>query len=317
MRLNLPLGGITPLEGLLFYGGFMGDEETKEAQVTEDQPDEGFGDAFSEAVAGEAPPEKEEESTDDKAEVKGEEGEGEEAPPPKPGKSEEKVESPESLEQKYKTLQGMYNQLKEEKKEKPPAPEEKAPPPPDFSALFDNLDADLSDDIREELTNYEEEFDHISRFEGLKREQLAKRLIALMEASFQKLGEQLKPLYKTVGETAQSAHYATLKGAHDDFEQIRDSGALKEWIDSKPKIFQKALKDVYQNGETQDVIELFDTFKEETNYKKSVTKGKEKPSERGLEIVKTKEKGIPASQPQARQAKEDDFSAAFKEAASK
>lgn len=310
----------------------MGDE-TKDVVVDESgqppegdgaPPDEGFGDAFKEAsdVEEEADKGKEEKPTGEEAEVKGkEEGGGDDAPLEKP---KEKDDPPESLEQQYKTLQGMFNKQKEELdtlKAQPPKGEDgkgkdEPPPPPDYTLLFQNLTEGLPEEILTELKDYEEEFDHISRFEGIKREQLAKRLIDLMNVSFKRFGEQLQPFFKAVGETAQSAHFTTLVTAHPDFEEIRDSGQLEKWIETQPKITQKAYRDVYKNGETSDVIELFDTFKKETGYKAAggAPKGKEKKSDRGLEVVKTKDKGIPPAQPQARQGKEDDFSSAFKEA---
>lgn len=305
----------------------MGDEDTKDVVVEDGgqppnddtPPDEGFGDAFKEAsdVPEEADKGKEDKPTGEEAEVKGEEGKDKDKPPEKP---EEKDEPPESLEQKYKTLQGMFNQKKEEldalKAAPPKGKEDEEPPPPDYTLLFQNLTEGLPEEILTELKDYEEEFDHISRFEGIKREQLAKRLIDLMNVSFKRMGEQLQPFFKAVGETAQSAHYTTLKTSHPDFEEIRDSGQLEKWIETQPKITQKAYRDVYKNGETSDVIELFDTFKKETGYKSdgAAPKGKEKKSDRGLEIVKMKEKGIPPAPPQPKQGKEDDFSSAFKEA---
>lgn len=284
--------------------------------ITGDPPDEGFGDAFAEASV--------EEPTDVKAEVKDkeeikEEKKEEEAPPEKSEKPEEKVETPESLEQKYKTLQGMYNQLKE-KEEKPPEKKEKEEAPPDYSLLFQDLPADLPDDIRAELEEYEEEYDHIAKYEGIKREQLAKRLIGLMNVSFQKFHDQIAPYLKVTAETAQSTHYSAIKQAHTDFEEIRDSGKLSEWIEGKPKYMRDAMTNVYKAGDTQDVVDLFNQFKTETNYKQDKTQSKKKADfdkENNLELVKTREAGIPPAPSKKQQAKDDDFSAAFAEASRK
>lgn len=294
--------------------------------IAGDPPDEGFGDAFAEAS-------EEKPTGEEKAEVKDEEKKSDEIKDEKKSeikseeeikKPEEKAETPESLEQKYKTLQGMYNQLKE-KEEKPPEKKEekKEEAPPDYSLLFQDLPADLSDDIRAELAEYEEEYDHISKYEGIKREQLAKRLIGLMNVSFQKFHEQIAPYLKATAETAQSTHYSAIKQAHTDFEEIRDSGKLNEWIDAKPKYMRDAMKTVYKAGDTQDVIDLFKQFKEETGYKPDKSQGKKKAEEKNLdkenslELVRTREAGIPPAPSKKQQAKEDDFSAAFAEASQK
>lgn len=305
----------------------MAGEENKEV-VTEvnDQPDEGFSEAFTEAAntgdksAGDKPEVKGNEGEKEEEEVKEEVKEEKEESSPPPEKSEEKGETLESLEQKYKTLQGMYNKLAEEKGREQPKEEGKGDTtaPPDYSLLFKDLDEGLSEELKAELAEYEDEYDHIAKFEGIKREQLAKRIIGIINASFQEFSKQLEPYLKVTKETAQSSHYTALIQAHPDFEEIRDD--VKVWIGKQPKYLKEALQKVYRDGDTEDVIAMFQKYKDETGAGKKTTQPKRERNqdrESNLELVKTKEKGIPPANKMAERGTGDEFSQAFSEAANK
>jgi len=65
-------------------------------------------------------------------------------------------------------------------------------------------------------------------------------------------------------ETAAQAHYNAIYEAHPDADSIVESKELDDWLKSQPVHVRKGCEVVLQQGSTQDVIELFDTFKQET-----------------------------------------------------
>jgi hypothetical protein len=74
-------------------------------------------------------------------------------------------------------------------------------------------------------------------------------------------------------------HFAAINEAHPDFEQIRDSGALKTWVAAQSGILRNSLENVVANGSTEEVIEMVDLYKKATG-KATSTPNPEKESEK-------------------------------------
>lgn len=92
-----------------------------------------------------------------------------------------------------------------------------------------------------------------------------------MKIANQVIGDRLKDIepqlkkIETIEETqvAQTTddHFSAIEEAHSDFREIRDTGKLKTWIEAQPTYLQKALNDVAEKGSSEDVIEMFDSYK--------------------------------------------------------
>lgn len=302
----------------------MGDEN-KEGGLQEaideaaDQ-DEAFGSAFDEIASGEAPkPTNEEvvkEEEPKKAEVEKSVA-GEEVVKP------DKDSQTEDWEHKYKTLQGMYNKVEkdlkvlEEKVTQAETQKEQPKPKPleDVAHLFDDLIELIPEEDREEFKRYQEEMDNVNKFEGIRSKAMAKKLIDHFNASMQLLSNNIAPYLDMIKENSTSSHFSTIKGTHPDFEELRDSGQIKEWIGTQPKYMQEAYMKVYKGGEAEDVIDLIAKFKAD---KGIVNKDKTNATDervQSLSVVKNKQRGIQPSNTKA--TNKDDYSANWQEAASK
>lgn len=109
----------------------------------------------------------------------------------------------------------------------------------------------------------------LSLFGDFSEEGLAKGISELVEKRANelvdaKLEKALAPLKQSEAAKAAEAHYGAIYQAHPDADSIFESKELDDWIKSHPGYLQSALRDVFANGGTQDVIDLFDRFKEAT-----------------------------------------------------
>ena len=265
--------------------------------------------------------------------------------PVKP-KEEALPEKPEDYEHKYNTLQGLFSKEKEEKetlkgklddlqtkmsdidklqegtlKEKAEAEKKKGEL---AESLFD-LYADLTPDEKAELANYDEEFDVVSKTESKKRTLFEKKMKAyiadMVESSNKSLLTNLAPFLMASEKSSEESHFAAIKGKHQDFEKYRDDGSLKKWIDEQPGYLKKEMQRVYNEGEAEDVIDLFSRFKKENNIGTAgvdddKTKGDPDPAKakklEDLELVDSGKRAIGAG---GGVGKAQDFDAAFDEAA--
>ena len=215
-------------------------------------------------------------------------GEPKEEPKEEPkGANEEQT-----FEQRWKSLQGIYRHDKEEwskEREKllkeiealkkteaqnePPKKEEKIEPEvKSFADIISELN--LTDEQKEQLMEYESDYDVISKMEGLKRSAEMKKLksdiLEVLKSFEDKIQTQLKPASEFIEETkvekaeaAARAHFEAIEKSHPDYTVYRDDGSLLNWIKSKPKYLQPALLEVYKSGTAEDVIALISDFKDE------------------------------------------------------
>jgi hypothetical protein len=212
-------------------------------------------------------------------------------------------ETPEQMEQKYKTLQGMHRhdkavwdtektalltQIEEAKKAKSPNKEEKkktaAEEAQETQDFLDNLTAEE----KEELDGYEKNFEFVSKMEGMKRtKSLAKvlaridQLEAKVEERIAKTEAKVEPALKVAEENAREFHVKVIKEGYDledgthipghsDFEMYVKDGSIMKWIESKPNYLQGSLKRVAEKGSAQDVVDLLSDFKRENNIQHTV-----------------------------------------------
>lgn len=190
-------------------------------------------------------------------------------------------ESDEKYEQRYKTLQGIHRHDKEaweiekqsylaelENLRKSARPDLSAPDESTAEDLY-NESLTLTDEEKEEMARYEQDFDVVSAMEAKKRKidlsKLRKEFQETLKTSLNGIVSQLTPVLESVHKSDQERHFASIRGAHEDFEVYRDSGEIVSWIESKPAYIQRALKETYDNGTTQDIIDLISDFKQENN----------------------------------------------------
>ena len=221
----------------------------------------------------------------------------EKQPDAEPEKKTEKEpdESAEAYKQRWLTSQGIHKADREkweqeraefqakleaaQKSPDPPKKEEPAKEPEPFD-LRKILDTILTAEQKAELKEYEQEFDLVSKMEGLKYEAAFKKLYTdfaawkdeLQKSVLAQIDEKVKPTETFVAETQQAReeaekvfHFDSIRQAHPDFEKYRDEGAILKWIESKPAYLKAGMKEAYEHGTTADVIALIADFKTENN----------------------------------------------------
>ena len=212
-----------------------------------------------------------------------------ETPPAPPAPTPDPLET---AEQRYRTLQGILRHEKEQweaekaqltaqietvKTAQVPTPP--ATPEPAMSAFIESL----TDEQKTQLEEYEQDFDVVSKMEGLKRSMELGKLRkefdnwkAEIATQISAHSTQLEPVVSQIAEQERVTHFNTIRSGytredgsvvpgHPDFEKFRDDGSVLAWIESKPKYLQPALKDAYSQGTSQDVVDLFHDFKREQN----------------------------------------------------
>ena len=100
-------------------------------------------------------------------------------------------------------------------------------------------------------------------FGDFSEEALAAGIEKLVAARVQQhLDQALAPLKQKEQVEAADAHEQAILAAHPDAHSIFQSSEFEAWRNSQPEFMQKAYEQVLADGSTQDVIALFNTYKQ-------------------------------------------------------
>lgn len=91
---------------------------------------------------------------------------------------------------------------------------------------------------------------------------IAENMKALFGDFVNKVNLGLAPVVNAHIQSGEEKHLAAIQAAHPDFAEVLEP--IKTWIDQQPAYLQAPLKEVYEKGNTPDVIDLFTRFKKET-----------------------------------------------------
>jgi hypothetical protein len=211
-----------------------------------------------------------------------------------PGAAAVEVETIEKVNQRYLTLQGIHRHDKETyEQEAKRLREEAAAEKKEKERLATELDEarkakpkeEVNPEEDEQMRDYEKEFDVVAQMEGKRREKALKALEAKILASLdEKAADFIKqltevkttvesrvaPVEAAIATQDEQTHFDTIREAHPDFEKFRKAeeggdGSLPKWIESKPSYVQDRLKEVYEHGTPQHVVEMLSDFKRENN----------------------------------------------------
>jgi len=64
---------------------------------------------------------------------------------------------------------------------------------------------------------------------------------------------------------AKEKHFNTIRSAHPDFDNLRDSGRIVAWIQKQPSRLRDSLLKTYNEGDADSVIALLNQFKKDKN----------------------------------------------------
>lgn len=193
----------------------------------------------------------------------------------------------ENWEQKYKSLQGMFNKTSAELKEakaKIPEPKKEEPSPEED----------------EEMKNFLQEFDY-----------LAKPITRLVEKMVsERTGEVESKTNANVQATNRIVADLVISAQHPDFYELRETGEVRNWVDTLPDAEKEAYTRVCDEGSIKEVIGLISDYKKAVKAP-ALEEQKQKELEKqtkltNLAAVKRKPGAINSSS-----GKVDDFNSAF------
>lgn len=224
--------------------------------------------------------------------------------PPAPPANPDSDPNSATWEQRYKTLQGMFKaevarevsqQLNNRKADEPPA--DKAMP-------ADTPEADEDED-EQALNEAMQDFP-----------QLMRAVNGLVKKEVDRVRAEYAPVVNTVASDARERHFAAIRSAHGDFDEVK--GRLADWVNEQPAYLQPGYKAVLSGGTTEDVIDLVSRYKQQ----KGVRAPEPTPTQpndtsrrqaEAAEVVRTRGAPlIPRGEPD-----KDDYDAAFDEAVSR
>lgn len=107
-------------------------------------------------------------------------------------------------------------------------------------------------------------------FGDFSEEDLAKGIKTLIDQNVAAaVAKALEPLRQKDEADAIAAHYRAVYDKHPDADSIAESKELAAWIHSKPSFLRPSLQSVLATGTAPQVIEFFDTFKQESGMTRS------------------------------------------------
>jgi hypothetical protein len=155
--------------------------------------------------------------------------------------------------------------------------------------------ASLTDDDPE-LSDFFQEFPDL---EGPITKVAEKIATKIVENRIGSVEETVGTVQDTLEEESNTKHRKAIIKAHPDFENIVESGALETWIAKQPTMLQPRYNDIVASGSTEEIIEMFDSYKKSARVKSSSNtpssdtskgKGKSKKNQRKKNI-----EAVPAS----------------------
>lgn len=88
---------------------------------------------------------------------------------------------------------------------------------------------------------------------------------AVADDMIAKVDRRIAPLAETMQETTVEKHLSTIRAAHSDFETIVKGDDLQTWIGEQPKYMQPSLREVYERGYAEDVVDMLTQYKTARN----------------------------------------------------
>jgi hypothetical protein len=205
------------------------------------------------------------------------------------GKKEEIKPTYEELEQKHRTLKGMFEKTSKDFEELKKIKEEKAEEKPEVKP---KPKEEVVEEVDEELTKYTQEYDYIAKNQSkLTSRELKKVLVEFAESFKKELSEKyditIKNAEKLIVEKAKEdfeIHIGTIMEAHKDYGKAFKRTDVEEWIGTLSPVRKREYKAILEDGSTEEVIELLASYKEV----KGIKTEEEKPEE-NLEEKENKE----------------------------
>lgn len=175
-------------------------------------------------------------------------------------------------------------------------------------------DAGTDGEAEKIIQDFIEEFPSLEKPIRTMAEKVANQLLEKKLDELKPMLEKIDRVESVVEESTSERHFDTITNAHEDWREIRDSGKLHAWVDKQSPVLKRSLESVLQDGTAEEVIELFDLYKESAG----ISKQKDRQRENDIDDKAKAHMAVDGSSggPPKRKGKadKDDFDAAWKEA---
>lgn len=133
-------------------------------------------------------------------------------------------------------------------------------------------------------------------FGDFSEEAIAKGIQTLVDAKVEAIvAQKLEPIQKKQANEEADQHYNAIYSKHPDADSLVESKELADWIGSQPSFVQAGYKDVLDKGTTDQVIELFDRFKQATGSAQARAESQDEIRARAKSAVAQATPAVPAS----------------------
>jgi len=85
--------------------------------------------------------------------------------------------------------------------------------------------------------------------------------LAALKSELSELKAALQPIHEKARVSAEEAHFAAIAAAHEDAQDLIESGKLDAWVKQLPAYIRPAAISVMEKGTAQDVIDLMADYK--------------------------------------------------------
>jgi uncharacterized phage infection (PIP) family protein YhgE len=133
-----------------------------------------------------------------------------------------------------------------------PTPQPVRPAQPSIPELY-------TPEEKEFLTTYEKDWNAVARGEALRRKAEYRDLISYI---YNDIGPHLRAMQETLGAVSERSHLEDLYQVAQDYDDIRDK--VVDWAQKQPTYLKVAYNHVIENGSTEEVQHLIDTWRKET-----------------------------------------------------
>ena len=148
-------------------------------------------------------------------------------------------------------------------KDEPPAPPPvKDEPPAPVEPEPEVLSAEEAAELAELEKEWPDIFKAVQLREKKSHEATVKAVVKEITQILSTFREGLAPLMEKHVSSEIEAHRTAILNTHKDFEELKPS--VKKWISEQPEYLKKSYQEVYDEGSTQDVIDLWSRYKKET-----------------------------------------------------
>jgi len=286
----------------------MADDEVKKEDETTETTDEPtdqqkFDDAFEEAVVDPEADEKKEETqeetpaeTKEEPEVKEEKEETQDEIDWK-AKAEAAEAEKAQTEQKMRSWEGRISAANKRAEDA----EKKLQERDSTQAKDTPKEGDLPvEDDEAVLKDFIEEFPSLEKPVKALARKIASKIvedrIKDIEPRIAQVTKQIEPMAQKIQADSDREHFDKISAAHSDWQEIRNTGKLNTWIAAQPSYVRSSLERVVKEGSTEEVIEMFDTYKGQNRLSSTSTipRGKS-PSKKAQDLlaVDSSASGVP------------------------